>query len=824
MARLESVVPNEEGSRLQALGSLPLAAGTVVAHEHGHAMASPTAASLDGSDDGVDADGLPELAPGRVRLGPDVITPQSLDAIAELAKGIHLKGALSPSRMNAIMSEIRDKQSISRDDLRALNGFVARVRVWHRELHAKYREESYDDARINERLMTSHQFLHQWDGATERYRIQARTHELARIADGSPSVSPTTSAFYTFAQITQKDMKEVLALMDAQHTGASSATLVGGNRARTLTRNEIWETKMKLLDEAIAGAKAGHPVEIDVQYYELTSQTMLHKLVEAGRAGNKVRVNLDPGRLVPDRDGNINAGEVARKTLSVYRLLDAADEGGDVAVTLFPVAREIGEVNLMHQKLFRVGDRVILGGMNANSQSGENIDAAVLLEGPAARRLVSVFRRDANLSAAAKLNDIYNPEHSALISAGGMYVGPSALMALLLNAAGKKTRAVDAPRLNSDAETVTRLAEAAGANINTLIDFTDNSGDGKTDGKDLEKFLADGDAPSNVLPLKREGGRLLARQLKEIIEKMTSDENVTRAKSISDPSDAVRGKDVVGIGDGPDERTAIMLEAIASAEKFMYIPSFVMTRVVARAVAARYQELKAQGKTLDVRVVLDPGIYPDGGTPNEAGYLSLEDAGIPVRWALLTRTDPHHDRKVHAKAVITEKMAFLGSTNMSTKGLKSNWELSGLVKFDPDDAESQAQKQHLVDDFLETWDHESIRIDTHAVADTRLQGVRTADHEARVEEARHGVVMSTLRVINNYGRDSARVVAQLLAEHPELAEEVRARVASGTTEGYAMLHTIQGRLGSDALRGALAKLDSANTLAELAAGRYPFKK
>jgi phosphatidylserine/phosphatidylglycerophosphate/cardiolipin synthase-like enzyme len=765
---------------------------------------------------------FPEPEPGRVRIGPDIISPESLQTLSDLAAEIHLKGSLTPRRVAHMMNEIKEEQSLSKSDLGAIDGFVREMRAWHKELHGRYRDSDYQDRKVNEQLMKVHQFLHQWDGAKERYRIQARTNELGRLAQGSPAFSPTTSAFFAFAQISQRDMKETLDIMDGLGK-ADSPNVARGNASRTLTRDEIWQAKLQLLDEATKAAKAGKPTEIDVQYYELTSQTMLSRLVDAARAGNKLRVNLDPGRMLPDRgDGSINASEIAKKLQSAYRLFDSAEEGADIGFTFFPVQREIGEINLMHQKLFRVGDRVILGGMNANSASGENVDAAVLLEGPAAQRLVGVFERDSRLSAGAKLKEIYNPEHTAMISAGGMYVGPSALMALLLNGAGKEYRGVDAPRLPHTPESLEKLADAAGTRMDLVLDFTDENGDGQLDAQDLEKFMADGDAPSNVLPLKRDGGRMLAHQLKEVIQKMTDDDNTARALDISSPEAAAHGKEALCIGDSPNQRTAILLHAIANAEKFMYIPSFVMTRVVARAVAARYQELKAQGKELDVRVILDPGIYPDGGSPNEAGYLALEDAGIPVRWAMLTRTDLHHDRKIHAKEIVTEKMAFLGSTNMSTKGLKSNWELSGVIEFDPADAASVEQRDHLVKDFMETWDNESIRIDTRTVSESRLQDVHTPDHEARVEECRHSVTMAVLRVLNNYERDSAKVVGQLIQDHPELEAEIKSRMDSGMTRGYATLRTLEEKLGRPALHEALARIDSAKSLQEMAAGRYPF--
>jgi phosphatidylserine/phosphatidylglycerophosphate/cardiolipin synthase-like enzyme len=756
---------------------------------------------------------FPEPEPGRVRIGRDVLSEADLDSLGKLAAEVNLPARLSRQRIVTIMDEIRDQQSITKNDLKVLEKFVRAMRDWHKQLHASYRQDGYHNDKVSADLLACHHFLHQWDGAKERYRITQRTEELSRIGAGSSAVNPTTQAFYTYAQTSQRDMKRTLHVMEALADGNRRVTL-DGNRTTVLTRDEIWQTKMKLLDEAIENGKKGHPVEIDVQYYELTSQRMLRKLVAAARAGNSLRVNLDPGRLSESRDGDLGVSELARKLQTAYRMLDAADEGLDIGFTLFPTERVIGPENLMHQKFFRVGERVLLGGMNANARSGENVDAAVLIEGPAARRLVGVFSRDTQLSLGAKLNDVYHPEHTAMLATAGMHIGPTALIALLLNAAGKKYRDVDSPRLPHTPQTLKKLAKAAGTRLDLVIDMQSK------DDAALAEFLRKGDMPSNVVQLKRDGGRLVARQVREVAERIAKKGNQERAARVTSPLAAPQGKQTVSVGDGPTERTALMLHAISHAEKFVYVPAYVLTRVVAKALVARAEELRKQGRTLDVRVILDPSIYPDGGTPNEGGYLALEDGGVKVRWAQLVRTELSHNRKVHAKAIITEKTALLGSTNFSSKGLKSNWELSGLIDFDESDADSVKQRQRLVDDFLQTWQRESIEIDTNKVAENRLADVTGPDRGARLEEARHGVVLESIHMLVNYERDSVEVVNKLLNQHPELDADIQRRIEEGMTPGYAKLTVIEDKLGHETLQHALQATPSARALRELAAGHY----
>lgn len=763
---------------------------------------------------------FPELEPGRVRVGRDIISEEGLMIVADLAKQIKLDESLSPKRLENLMKDIRETQTADKVELQEFDKFVRGVQSWHRELHTTYRESDYTDKKANQSLVKVHQFLQQWEGARERYRVQARTLELGRIAEGSPAFSPTTAGFYTFATISQKNMKETLSQMERIRQG-DDTIVYNGNSAQVLTRDQIWSAKMKMLETATSTAKNGGVApEVDVQYYELTSRTMLTKLVEASKAGCKVRVNLDPGRVTEDRSGNMFVNELAKKLYTSYCILDAADQGHDIGMTLFPVEREIDDANLMHQKLFRVGEEVILGGMNANSASSENVDAAVKLQGPGARRLVEIFAEDTELSKGAKIEDIYDSEKTALISAGNMYIGPSGLISLLLAAAGTDYRGVDKPLLPWNADTLHTLAEAAGTRLDLIVDFEDKNGDKTRDGLDLQAFLQKGDTPSNTLALKREGGRLLARQLKEVVERVQSEDNVERAGDITLPEGKQAGKSSLAIGNAPTERMAVMLSTIATAEEFIYVPSFVMTRVVARAIVARYEELKAQGKTLDVRAVLDPGIYPDGGTPNEAGYLALEDAGIPVRWALLARTDPTHDRKVHAKALITEKMAVLGSTNMSSRGLMDNWELSGSIGFDPQDAESQKQKRALVNDFLKTWELESVEVSTLKVAEERLREIDSPDKPHRINEARSSIVREVIRRIYNYEKEAAAVVRRLVDSSQEVREAIDRRVDEGAPEGYATLTSIEEVLGPNKFQEELRKTDSWKSLEPLSKGDY----
>ena len=160
------------------------------------------------------APNFPELEKGRVRVGRDIISEECLNSVEELASKIKLDESLTPKRLENLINDIRTTETADRNELKEFDKFVRGVNNWHRELHHVYRDSDYKDTRTNNNLIKVHQFLQQWEGARERFRVQARTEELGRIAEGSPAFSPTTAGFYTFAAISQKDMKETLGLME----------------------------------------------------------------------------------------------------------------------------------------------------------------------------------------------------------------------------------------------------------------------------------------------------------------------------------------------------------------------------------------------------------------------------------------------------------------------------------------------------------------------------------------------------------------------------------------------------------------------------------
>jgi hypothetical protein len=217
---------------------------------------------------------------------------------------------------------------------------------------------------------------------------------------------------------------------------------------------------------------------------------------------------------------------------------------------------------------------------------------------------------------------------------------------------------------------------------------------------------------------------------------------------------------------------------------------------------------------LDIRVIADPGVYPDGGTPNEYGVKFLENAGIPVRWALLPRTD-EHDRKVHAKAMLTENGEFFGSTNFSNKGLTDNWEQSGYVRIDPKDKAAQQGHDLAVADFLQMWDDKSFELNTlEKGLEMRERSKGDKDYEVQADEARYGIVRSVIRGIENVEKASATFIQQQ-ASDPKTAERISELVEEGYDDGSATLMAVREKMGDDAFFKALENLEQRQNLEKL---------
>lgn len=585
-----------------------------------------------------------------------------------------------------------------------------------------------------------------------------------KVAGDKKDIPSTYENYFKSTQVPVAEMQQVLAVRDDLQSGDSKMKLKGNN-ITPLVRNEIWETKMSLLDEAISNPvrEDGKPVEINAEYYELSSDEMIGKLTDAANAGAKVRVVIDPGNLQYVSKDTFDATSMAVKSASVEKLLRNSDKS-DIAVTLFPIKEKLGSSSeIMHRKLFRVDETSVFGGMNANRGSNENVDFAMEIQGPASKKIGDMFKEDAQNSSGKSLEQIYgiqvdnvrSEEKTIVLSNWGFESMLSSRLAGSLT--GKETS-------EEKFSAMIENAEKQGLDLTTLADFSSISKGEKPTHEDVKKYLM---SQKTTVTLTPEGKEFLASTVEQTVEKINGKENLKALADITPPEGklpkGVKGKDVVAVGSEGFERQALLLESISTADKFIKISAFVLNKDIAQLLVDKKQEMESQGKPFDVQVVMDPGLYSYGGTPNEEGYKILESAGVDVKLNLLERTNSH-DRKNHSKLIFTDKMLMTGSTNFSMKGLRDNWEANDIVYFNEDEPSSMEKQKGIIESYDRMFTDEAIAIDTLSAAKKRYASYKGADKELLVENYRNRVLRDACRLIENY---EVQTASYLNSNQPE---------------------------------------------------------
>ncbi len=665
----------------------------------------------------------------------------------------------------------------------------------------------------NVRLLTEH-----FTSVKNSYNRDKRERQLESIEDKVPGgmLNYVEENFFMNGNIPSKDMVEVVKI-SRELEKEKSAYKIEGNRVDTLEREEIWQRKMQLLDNAVdntrrKGDRWGEVnvgnVEVDAEYYELGEPKMLEKLKDIASHGGKVRVLMDSGRLAYKKPGVMDASQIAYRMETLSELQGVAEKN-NMGLVLFPTKEELGSTgNLMHRKLLRVGDKVIIGGMNANSSSGENIDYAKEIEGPAARRLTEIYKRDVANSAGKNIEEIYGKQQLDIIRNGevvdkktgetkkyDVILSPYGLMGLLKSCVPDEKRAEifnkDLSKKQQIDKMVTALA-GEGINPSGLVQIP-----GGSDSDIKDYLLSHG---REGVPLTDSGRKLMAERLEEMINRTKNDENMEKLADISPADGTQKGRDTVAIGDLPEERQAIILNTINSAKEFIHMPAFVLTKDLAEALVAKKKEMEASGKKdFDIKVIMDPGLYPHGGTPNEVAYKILENNNIPVRWALLDRT-ADHDRKVHAKMMVTDNAILSGSTNFSGKGMRDNWEMSDVMFVNKEDSESIARRDDYNRDFRHLWDKESIDINTKSLAEKKFSGDTAPDAHLKKEEHRDFLLRLSIRNIENYEKEIGKKFSEA-AKDSRVQAKIGELIAGGMDKGYATLKALEEIYPSDKLDG-----------------------
>jgi phosphatidylserine/phosphatidylglycerophosphate/cardiolipin synthase-like enzyme len=731
---------------------------------------------------------------GGNRVDRNEVNPELIQTMADSARNIRTEGNPAPAAWTELADRVSKDDQVSPEDLKQILDLSKSCYRHHYRLHSELKASGYKDRKIRAELQDLHVFE---AGASKiKQSVALAQSQIAVQALAGASFGPTglVSAFVTHSNLQKRALEPLMTQIQGLRDG-TSPSLFQGNSAEGVRGPEVWKKMNDLLDGAIASGNSGKPVEVNAQYYELTNQDIVGKLAQAAQAGNKVRVNVDPGRLVAFQGSHVVIDEVPDK---MRALLQLSQTKGDVGISMYPISKQLGNPNnLMHRKGLRVGEQFFLSGMNANQGSGENIDVGYVLEGPAARQLVQNFARDVEHSSNTTMEEVFGEKPLAGFMDGDINMRGRGLASLIDCVGGPSPAGTQLPQINSYAD-LKALADQHGERA---LDYTD------LNMAELDKALQSG----QDIPLSKKGKQKFLALAERTLEATRTPKNLRSLADISLPEGKATGTSTVALADYPEERQALMLTAIQEAEEFIYMPAFVITRSVASMLVARRDELKAEGKDLDIRVIADPGVYPDGGTPNEYGVKFLENAGIPVHWALLPRTD-EHDRKVHAKAMLTDKGEFFGSTNFSNKGLIDNWEQSGYVQIDPQDKAARQDHALAVADFLEMWEEKSFGLNSlEKGLEMREQSKGDKDYLVQADEARYGIVRTVIRGIERVEKASARFIQQQAAD-PKTAERISALVEEGYDEGSAMLMAVREKMGDEAFFQALRSLEARQDL------------
>jgi uncharacterized protein (DUF1778 family) len=716
---------------------------------------------------------------------------------ADSAKNIKTEGNAPADSWDKLADNAAQNNGLSKSELDQITALGKSCFHYHKQLHKDLKASGYKDENLKAQLKDVHVFGTGSD-AIKKAILNSQSMLAVQAAAGA-SFGPTgvVTAYVAAAKLNDESVKELVDSLQQVRQG-DSPLVHQGNQIKGFHCEEVWPQMVRMLDGAAQSARDGKPVEVDAQYYELTNQQIVGKLAQAAEAGNKVRVNVDAGRLVAFKGSHVEIDEVPDKLRSILQLVQA---GGDIAVSAYPVPEQLGEPgDLMHRKGLRVGDQFLLSGMNANEGSGENIDVGYTIEGPAARKLVQNFARDVQQSAGASNAQVYGEKPLADFMGGDINMGTRGFIGLFDCLEGPSKAGTSLPMVKTFAE-LEKVAQSYGQKASEYVNVS---------AEKAEEMLAAGER----LPLSDKAKTAFMELMDKALGATRSKTNVERLQDISLPEGKPVGATAVALADFPVDREALMITAIQEAEKFIYIPAFVMTATVADMLAAKKAEMAAQGKDIDIRVLADPGVYPDGGTPNQAGMERLEDNGISCRWANLPRSG-WHDRKIHAKEILTDKGEFFGSTNFSKKGLRENWEHSGYVRFDESDKASVAERDQSVAKFMNLWDNESVEVNSlERGRRLRSREKDSKDFAEQVDESRYGTTRDVISAIEVAEKDTG-VFIENKAKEASAAARVAELVKSGYDAGDATILAVKEQMGEKAFYAALSQLPGRQELSKI---------
>ncbi|MBS2035344.1 phospholipase D family protein [bacterium] len=721
--------------------------------------------------------------------------------LADIAARVPVEGNKSADEWHEVADRIKKNDNVSKEDLAAFQELNKAAKPEMTRIRKELAATGFKDEKLKAQMVPFNLFMGPFGRLTESLRLANARVAVEALAGASFGPLSVVAAYHAYANLAQAPLQDLVSGIQKVEAGKAE-NYYPGNAVQEFHHEQVWQKMNQMLDAGLESAKAGKPVEINAQYYELTSPDFVSKLAQNAAAGNKVRINVDPGRLVAYKGNTIEMDDYPDKMRTILQFSQAK---GDIGISTYPVTKILGDPNdLMHRKGLRVGDEFFLSGMNANSGSGENIDAGYSIQGPAARQLVHNFARDVKDSQGHTDEDVYGEKAISTFKEKTVLFGARGIVSLIDALSGPSPAGTPLEKFK-DFKSLNEWAKDKGFDLRQMFDCPAAQLD------PLVTAALTGGPPVPVTDFTKDKILELSQKAMNVTR---TPENVSRLNDISLPKGDPQGNTVVSLADQPTERETELIMAIQKAEKFIFVPAFVMTKPIAAALVAKNNEMKEAGKEFDVRVIADPGIYPDGGTPNEDGVRMLEDGGVPVRWALLPRCG-EHDRKIHAKELLTDKSEFFGSTNFSKKGLRENWEHSGVVHFDDGDAHAQEELKGARAHFEDLWEHFSYECNSLKLAGLWKKNYTGPDKLEQIEDARFGAIRKVLKGVEKYEEETGSWMLQQM-QKPEIQTLMHQMIATGIDEMSAAHLAVRKNMGDEAYFGALQGLPSYGELKRLA--------
>lgn len=557
---------------------------------------------------------------------------------------------------------------------------------------------------------------------------------------------------------------------------------IKGNAINTLEGEEIWREMNRMLD-----IKEGSPsTEIDVEYYLLGHKDIYNKLKKAAKNGHKIRVIIDPGTGL--KTGNCYCNKDVSEYLDCLTNLTSLQKETKDTNFAFTVAKKASLKNLMHRKFLRVGEKVLVGGMNCDKGSGENADYAMTVEGPAAKELAARFQEHVINSAGRTMRDIFGNDIELLKNGyitDGMtgeprryrfLLSPSQFCDFLILLLPEESQKYidNAPNFFDRVIRIFEEYKKAGLNPEDYGEFKEANN---------SPYISDTPFMANLMNEKDDfyagltdkGRRCLYKKLEESFNHINSAKNLSYLKDITLPEGNSAGTQTLVTGTTHEELQALVIYAINSAEEFLYIPSFCMNKDIGELIIEKKKSMEKSGKNFDTRIILEPSEMPAN---NIDTYLLLKEAGIPVRFARLDGTGEHHDRKLHSKMIVSDKIIFTGSTNLTQTGLRQNQETSVMAFIDPLSGESNMEEYKK--NFLELWEDQSVDVNISLPPSGRPVVMSKEEYEK-------DLVRKAIRDIGKYERTIGYKIKNIAESREDVKEEFQRLKQEGFHDGYARL-------------------------------------